>query len=107
MIPNIPEQSRNRKRIKRGRTRLFNAAIHALRMQVERTFAWEEKCQQLRLRWKPSYLGFRRFHPDDQGALQDWLLERTLEHDKPTTWRSAAFSPVTSRRVRGAEHARP
>jgi hypothetical protein len=31
-----------------------------------------------------SYLGFRRFQPDDQGALQDWLLERALEHDKPT-----------------------
>ena len=31
-----------------------------------------------------SYLGFRRFQPDDQDALQDWLLERALEHDKPT-----------------------
>ena len=31
-----------------------------------------------------SYLGFRRFHPDDQDALQAWLLERALEHDKPT-----------------------
>jgi TnpA family transposase len=31
-----------------------------------------------------SYLGFRRFQPDDQEALQAWLLERALEHDKPT-----------------------
>ena len=31
-----------------------------------------------------SYLGFRRFQPDDQAALQAWLLERALEHDKPT-----------------------
>ena len=29
LIPNIPENSRNRKRPKRGRKRLFNAAIHA------------------------------------------------------------------------------
>jgi hypothetical protein len=31
-----------------------------------------------------SYLGFRRFQSDDQDALQEWLLERSLEHDKPT-----------------------
>jgi hypothetical protein len=31
-----------------------------------------------------SYLRFRRFQPDDQAALQAWLLERALEHDKPT-----------------------
>src|SRR5215831_2953700 len=43
MIPNIKENPRNRKRPKRGRKRLFNAAIHALRMRVERTFAWEDK----------------------------------------------------------------
>jgi hypothetical protein len=42
MIPNIKENPRNRKRTKRGRKRLFNTAIHALRMRVERTFAWEE-----------------------------------------------------------------
>jgi hypothetical protein len=29
LIPNIPENSRNRKHTKRGRKRLFNAAIHA------------------------------------------------------------------------------
>jgi hypothetical protein len=43
LIPNIPEKPRNRKRIKRGRKRFFNEAIHALRMRVERTFAWEDK----------------------------------------------------------------
>ena len=37
MIPNIKENPRNRKHPKRGRKRLFNAAIHALRMRVERT----------------------------------------------------------------------
>ena len=43
MIPNIKENPRNRKTTKRGRKRFPNAAIHALRMRVERTFAWEDK----------------------------------------------------------------
>ena len=42
------------------------------------------KTRQSHLQEVLSYLGFRRFHPDDQDALQDWLLERALEHDKPT-----------------------
>jgi tmRNA-binding protein len=52
MIPNIPENPRNRKHTKRGRKRLFNAAIHALRMRVERTFAWEDKFKRLLLRFE-------------------------------------------------------
>jgi Transposase DDE domain len=47
LIPNIPENPRNRKRAKRGRKRLFNETIHALRMRVERTFAWEDKFKRL------------------------------------------------------------
>jgi tmRNA-binding protein len=52
MIPNIPENPRNRKHPKRGRKRLFNAAIHALRTRVERTFAWEDKFKRLLLRFE-------------------------------------------------------
>src|SRR5688572_27866469 len=52
LIPNIPENPRNRKHAKRGRKRLFNKAIHALRMRVERTFAWEDKFKRLLLRFK-------------------------------------------------------
>jgi hypothetical protein len=52
MIPNIKENPRNRKATKRGRKRLFNAAIHALRMRVERTFAWEDKFKRLLLRFE-------------------------------------------------------
>ena len=52
LIPNIPENLRNRKRPKRGRKRLFNAAIHALRLRVERTFAWEDKFKRLLLRFE-------------------------------------------------------
>jgi transposase len=51
-IPNIKENPRNRKHTKRGRKRLFNAAIHALRMRVERTFAWEDKFKRLLLRFE-------------------------------------------------------
>ena len=52
MIPNIKENPRNRKTTKRGRKRLFNAAIHALRARVERTFAWEDKFKRLLLRFE-------------------------------------------------------
>jgi transposase len=52
MIPNIKENSRNRKHTKRGRKRLFNAAIHALRTRVDRTFAWEDKFKRLLLRFE-------------------------------------------------------
>jgi hypothetical protein len=52
MIPNIKENPRNRKTPKRGRKRFFNEAIHALRMRVERTFAWEDKFKRLLLRFE-------------------------------------------------------
>jgi hypothetical protein len=43
MIPNIPENNRNRKKTKCGRKRLFNKAIDNIRLAVERMFAWEDK----------------------------------------------------------------
>jgi transposase len=52
MIPNITENPRNRKRTKRGRKRLFHAAMHALRTRVDRTFAWEDKFKRLLLRFE-------------------------------------------------------
>jgi hypothetical protein len=52
MIPNIIENPRHRKTPKRGRKRFFNEAIHALRMHVERTFAWEDKFKRLLLRFE-------------------------------------------------------
>jgi hypothetical protein len=52
LIPNIPENPRNRKGTKRGRKRLFNAALHTLRLRVERTFAWEDKFKRLLLRFE-------------------------------------------------------
>jgi len=52
MIPNIKGNPRNRQRTKRGRKRLFNAAIHALRTRVDRTFAWEDTFKRLLLRFE-------------------------------------------------------
>ena len=52
MIPNIKENPRNRKTVKRGRKRFFNQAIHTLRERVERTFAWEDKFKRLLLRFE-------------------------------------------------------
>ena len=52
LIPNIKENPRNRKTTKRGRKRLFNDAMHALRDRVERTFAWEDEFKRLLLRFE-------------------------------------------------------
>src|SRR3979411_532132 len=51
-MPNIKENPRNRKTPKRGRKRLLNAAMHSLRLRVERTFAWEDKFKRLLLRFE-------------------------------------------------------
>ena len=53
MTPNIPENRRNRKTPKRGRKRLFNAAIYQERFfTIERVFAWEDKFKRLLLRFE-------------------------------------------------------
>ena len=83
MIPNIKENPRNRKHPKRGRKRLFNAAIHALRMRVERTFAWEEKFKRLLLR-------FERIQQRHYGMK---LLAYTFEFISLSFWYDA---PLTS-----------
>jgi transposase len=53
MIPNIPENSRNRKQAKRGRKRHFDKAIFEERFRtIERVFAWEDKFRRLLLRFE-------------------------------------------------------
>ena len=52
MVPNIPENKRNRKKTKPGPKRMFNEVIHTLRLTVERTFAWEDKFKRLLLRFE-------------------------------------------------------
>ena len=50
LIPNMDENKRNRKRVKRGRKRLFNKTIYNKRFSSERTFAWIDKFRALRVR---------------------------------------------------------
>ena len=48
--------------LKRGRKRLFNAAVHSLRLCVERTFAWEDKFKRVLLRFEfkqPRHYGMK------------------------------------------------
>ncbi|SMG62067.1 transposase [Cedecea sp. NFIX57] len=53
MTPNINENPRGRKTIKRGRKRLFNPLIFKERFRtIERVFAWEDKFRRLLLRFK-------------------------------------------------------
>jgi len=52
LIPNIPENSRNRKQAKRGRKRLFNKEVYQLRFCAERTFAWIDKFKRLLIRFE-------------------------------------------------------
>ncbi len=59
--PNIPENKRNRKTVKRGRKRHFDAAVYKHRFVSERTFAWVDKFKALLVRFerKAAYcLGF-------------------------------------------------
>ena len=51
LIPTIQEHPRHRKTTKRGRQRVFNAAIQARRMHVERTCAWEDTFKRRLLRF--------------------------------------------------------
>jgi transposase len=51
LIPNIPENRRNRKTPKRGRKRLFNADIYKRRFTSERSFAWIDKFRALLIRF--------------------------------------------------------
>jgi transposase len=78
MIPNIKENPRNRKTTKRGRKRLFNKAIHALRDRVERTFAWEDKFKRLLMRFE--HIQHRHYGMKLMGAT------RGLSSNGPENW---------------------
>ena len=51
ILPHLSMPKRGPK-CKLGYYRIFNAVIHALRMRVERTFAWEDKFKRLLLRFE-------------------------------------------------------
>jgi len=52
MKPNIKENPRNRKSVKKGRKRLFDPQAYSLRFCVERTFAWKNKFRRLLIRFE-------------------------------------------------------
>ncbi|MCA0454822.1 MAG: hypothetical protein LCI00_12690 [Chloroflexi bacterium] len=51
LVPNVAENKRNRKYVKRGRKRLFNPLVYKDRFVSERSFAWIDKFRALLLRF--------------------------------------------------------
>jgi transposase len=62
LIPNIPENKRNRKTTKRGRKRFFNPFIYKQRFASERTFAWIDKFRALLVRFDIKKIYFLGSH---------------------------------------------
>lgn len=62
LIPNIVENTRSRKRPKRGRKRLFSPDIYKLRFTSERTFAWIDKFRALLVRFDRKVAHFMGAH---------------------------------------------
>jgi transposase len=62
VIPNIPENPRNRKQVKRGRKRLFAPEVYKHRFGSERTFAWIDKFKRLLVRFERKADYFFGFH---------------------------------------------
>jgi transposase len=62
VMPNIAENKRNRKAVKLGRKRLFNAAIYKDRFASERTFAWIDKFRALLVRFDLKKIYFMGSH---------------------------------------------
>ena len=58
LIPNIPENIRNRKKAKPGPKRLFNKDIYPHRFVMERSFAWQDKFRHLLIRFDRKALYF-------------------------------------------------
>jgi transposase len=51
LVPNMAENKRNRKYVKRGRKRLFNPEVYKDRFVSERSFAWIDKFRALLVRY--------------------------------------------------------
>jgi transposase len=62
LIPNIAENRRNRKYVKRGRRRFFNTSIYKQRFASERTFAWIDKFRALLVRFDIKKIYFMGSH---------------------------------------------
>jgi transposase len=62
VIPNIPENIRNRHSPKRGRKRLFNSSVYRECFVCERTFAWIDKFRALLVRFDRKKVFFLGSH---------------------------------------------
>jgi transposase len=62
LIPNMDENIRNRKTLKRDRKRLFNAEVYQHRFASERTFAWIDKFKALLVRFERKHTYFLGAH---------------------------------------------
>jgi transposase len=60
--PNIVENKRNRKTVKRGRKRHFDATVYKRRFVSERTFAWIDKFKTLLIRFERKAAHCLGFH---------------------------------------------
>jgi transposase len=60
--PNIPENTRGRKKNKRGRKRFFHREIYKDRFAIERTFAWIDKFRTLLIRFERKDAYWFGFH---------------------------------------------
>jgi len=62
VIPNIAENKRNRKTVKRGRKRQFNRDVYKRRFVSERTFAWIDVFKTLLIRFERKAVNCLGFH---------------------------------------------
>jgi transposase len=62
VVPNMAENKRNRKSIKRGPKRLFNAEVYKARFVSERSFAWIDKFRALLVRFDRKDANFLAGH---------------------------------------------
>jgi transposase len=62
VIPNIPENKRNRKTVKRGRKRHYDHDVYKNRFVSERTFAWVDKFKTLLIRFERKAAHCLGFH---------------------------------------------
>ena len=62
LLPNIPENKRNRKQAKPGPKRMFNQNMYKRRFIAERSFAWVDKFRALLIRYDRRDLYFLSAH---------------------------------------------
>ena len=62
LLPNIPENKRNRQQAKPGPKRIFNQAVYKRRFTAERSFAWVDKFRALLIRYERRDIYFLSGH---------------------------------------------